>query len=201
MKIIALEGLDKSGKFTQVELLKQKLESDGYKVAKSEFHRYDTPTGQLIMKWLKKEWDVSQETIDLIMAADKQAQQDWFYELEDQEYDFLILDRYTLSQIAYGIAGGLDGRWLSRLHQYMKMPDLDIVIDIPAEISVSRKGKHNNGENDKYESDLVLLQKVRDYYRTVSAYYSAPIKKIVNGERTVKEIHNEIYYTVCEQLF
>ncbi|MFE4571372.1 dTMP kinase [Paenibacillus chitinolyticus] len=197
MKIISIGGLDKSGKHTQSKLLAERLHSEGYKVMQSEFHRYDTPTGKLIMKWLRKEWEASAETIELIMAADKQAQQDWFRELESEGYEYLILDRYMLCQVIYGLANGQDGRWIMELQKYMRKPDLDIVIDIPAEESMKRKGKH--GENDRYESDLGLLTRVRSYYKNVSKNYSAPAKVIVDGLRSIEEIHTDITKIVTEE--
>lgn len=193
MKIIAIEGIDKAGKATVCQLLTDRLNLIGYKAIKSEHHRYDTATGKLIMDWLTRKWDVSQKTIEMIMAADKQAQQDWFSQLDKEGYDYLILDRYTLSQAAYGVANGIQGSWIIELQRYMRKPDLDIVIDIPAEISMSRKGKHNNGQNDKYESDLEMLKRVRENYKSFSTYYSAPVKKIVDGTKSIEEIHNEIF--------
>jgi dTMP kinase len=164
MKIIAIEGLDKSGKHTMSEKLLEYLRNSGFKVEKSEFHRYDTPTGELIMKWLTGKWDVDQTTIELIMTADKQAQQKWFDELEAQGVDFLILDRYTGSQDVYSKANGVDPEWTASLQKHMRKPDVEIFIDIPAEVSMKRKGKHNNGENDRYESDFELLSNVRELF-------------------------------------
>jgi dTMP kinase len=185
MRIIAFEGLDKSGKFTQSEMLYKSLLELGLKVEKSEFHRYDTPTGELIMKWLKKEWDVDQHTIELIMAADKQAQQLWFDKLEAEGYDFLILDRYTGSQQVYAKANGVDPEWTAELQRYMIEPDVEIFIDIPAEESMKRKGKHNNGENDRYESDLEMLQRVRQIY-------TARENIKIDGTKEVAHIQAEI---------
>lgn len=199
MRIIAIEGLDKAGKHTQAKSLVRELTNKGYKVAQSEFHRYETPTGRLIMDWLTCQWDASQKTIELIMCADKQAQQDWFQELDKNNYDFLILDRYTLSQVAYGIANGIDGRWILDLQKYMRKPDIDIIIDIPAEMSMSRKGKHNNGDNDKYESDLEMLKRVRHNYLNISTHYSAPVKRIVDGTKQISDIGTSIYKVIEEE--
>lgn len=191
MKIIAIEGLDKSGKHTQTKLLAEYLKTLGYKVVQSEFHRYDTPTGQLIMKWLKKEWDVDQKTIELIMTADKQAQQQWFNQLEEEGVDFLILDRYTTSQQVYAEANGIDPNWTNELQKYMRKPDIEIFIDIPAEESMRRKGKH--GENDRYESDLKLLNKVRGLFISRKNYK-------IDGMRSVEEIYNDITWVVEQVL-
>jgi dTMP kinase len=187
MKIIVIEGLDKSGKHTQSNMLVDYLRSRGYKVEKSEFHRYDTPTGQLIKKWLYKEWDVDQTTIELVMAADKQAQQKWFKELEDQGIDFLILDRYTKSQFVYSLANDMPNDWVHQLQRFMRKPNMEIFIDIPAEESMKRKGKH--GENDRYESDLKLLNEVRALF----FWYS---DVTIDGIGHPEEIHKDIIKAV-----
>jgi dTMP kinase len=183
MKIIAIEGLDKSGKHTQTNMLVEHLRNQGFNVVQSEFHRYDTPTGELIMKWLRKEWNVSQTTIELIMAADKQAQQEWFDKLEKNNVDFLVLDRYTMSQFVYSLANDMEKSWVLQLQRFMRKPDLNIFIDIPGEESMKRKGKW--GENDRYESDLALLNEVRSLF----FWYS---KNIVDGMGTPEEVHKDI---------
>lgn len=186
MKIIAIEGLDKAGKHTQVKLLAEYLESLGYNVATSSFPRYDTPTGELIGKWMRKEWDVDQRTIEFILAADRQAQQTWFKQLESQEVDFLILDRYLFSQLAYGISSGSSYSWIHMMHRYMRKPDLEIVIDIRPIESLSRRGKHNNGKNDRYEEDIRLLEGAR------TIFTQAGPAIIINGMQTIDDVHFNI---------
>ena len=193
MKIIAIEGLDKSGKHTQTKRLRERLEQEGYKVAQSEFHRYDTPTGKLIQQWLYGEYQVSQQTIELIMAADKYAQVDWMKSLRDEGYDFLLLDRYYMSQLVYGKASGGNMGWIEEVIGDLPATAMDIFIDIPPEESMMRKGKH--GDNDKYESDKALLEKVRALYKEY-----IPRKWQVNGERPVETIAEDIYELVKERL-
>ncbi|GAA0347971.1 hypothetical protein GCM10008931_44080 [Oceanobacillus oncorhynchi subsp. oncorhynchi] len=185
MKIIAIEGLDKAGKASQAKLLFNYLTSLGYKVEKSEFHRYDTPTGELVAKWLKKEWEVDQKTIELIMTADKQAQQSWFEELQQSGADFLILDRYTGSQEVYAEANGMNLSWVKSLQRYMRPFYIEIFIDIPPDVSMSRKGKHNGGKNDRYEEDYNLLKKVRNLYLERKNI-------VVDGTLPIKSVHMEI---------
>jgi dTMP kinase len=119
------------------------------------------------------------------MTADKQAQQHWFDELENLGIDYLILDRYTGSQDVYSIANGISPVWTAMLQIYMRMPDFEIFIDIPPEESMSRKGKHNNGLNDRYESDLNLLTKVRDLYLDRDNI-------VINGMQSIENIHFDI---------
>ncbi|UNY39905.1 thymidylate kinase [Bacillus phage vB_BauM_KLEB27-3] len=202
MKIIAFEGLDKAGKAIQTKMLKEYLQSLGYKVEASEFHRYDTPTGELIQKWLTKEWDVDQLTIELIMAADKMAQQKWFDELKRNGVDYLILDRYTLSQRVYSLASSpdIDIDFINMLQSKLKQPDLILHIDIPADISMARKGKHNNGENDRYESDHKLLKKVRDLYNQFvdrNSYWAFT----VDGQESIEDVHEAVKHIIHNNKF
>jgi dTMP kinase len=199
MKIIAIEGLDKSGKHTQTKMLAAYLEATGYKVMQSEFHRYDTPTGQLIMDWLTGKWDVDQYTIELIMTADKQAQQKTFDELEKQGVDFLILDRYTSSQQVYSKANDVAWDWTIELQRYMRYPDFEIFIDIPAEESMVRKGKHNNGENDRYESDLEMLNRVRDLFLHLAKERPSLVR--VNGMQSVQDVYETVVELVDDYIF
>jgi len=178
----------------------RRLNIEGYASTKAEHHRYDTPTGDLIMKWLKKEWETDQKTIELIITSDKQNQQNCYSQLEIEGCQFLILDRYTLSQFAYGQSNGMDLEWLAALQRYIRKPDIDIVIDIPADVSMNRKGKHNDGVNDRYESDYEMLNRVRDNYILLDEKYSAPLKFIVDGQRTIEDIHEDIYHIVKDHL-
>lgn len=159
--IIAIEGIDKSGKHTLAKGLVETFEAKGYTVEHSEFHRYDTPTGELIARYLKKEIELSDDAIELIMAADKINQLDY---IRNCESDILILDRYLLSQYAYAEAKnrlGMTTATAYKLHKVLEdMPkaDVTIILTLDPKVSMARKGKH--GDNDRYESDIRLLQAV-----------------------------------------
>lgn len=199
MKIIAFEGMDKSGKHTASDYLYDYLKEKGYNVVKSEFHRYDTPTGKLIQDYLYGKYDVSNETIQLIMSADKQAQQEWFKELEDDGVEFLILDRYTLSQKVYSnyfikknYQNPLKKTYYKNLYSEIikgfRRPDLTIYLDNSSEVSMQRKGQW--GENDKYESDKELLDFVRTEYLKLVVLNDNYL--ILNSEQPIKKVLSDL---------
>jgi len=190
MKIIAFEGLDKSGKNTSANHLVNYLKDKGSKVVIMDFHQYESPTGKLIMQYLQGTYDVSKETIELIMAADKQAKQDYFNQLNKEGIDYLILDRYTGSQLVYSKSLGNDEEWIKSLISKMISPDLEIILDVPPEVSMARKGKHNNGENDKYESDFKLLTMVRENY--LKYVEESDNRYVVNGNRPKSEVVEDV---------
>jgi dTMP kinase len=189
MKIISVEGLDKSGKKTQSELLAEFLRAKRFRVAESQSPNYDTPTGELIRKWLAKEYNVDQKTIEFVFTANMQEQQEQFKQLEEEyQYDFLIMDRYTGSQRAYATATGSDIEFVEMLQKDMRQPDIMIFIDITPEESLKRKGKHNNGVNDRYEEDIELLHDVRSRYLV----YNTVPKILINGMQSIEGIHKDI---------
>lgn len=186
MKVIAFEGLDKSGKKTQSDLLVAFLRSLGYKVHKTEFHRYDTPTGKLVRQYLYGEYKVDDLTIELIMSADKHAQQTHFKELKQNGVDFLVIDRYIGSQLCYARAKGVDSQFSYQLQKFLIKPDLEIMYDILPETSISRRGEH--GENDRYERSIELLTSVRKEY--LNYFNESDTRHVIHScdELTVDEI-------------
>lgn len=181
---------DKSGKHSQSELLAKELRERGFDVVKSEFHRYDTPTGKLIRSFLHGEYASNQLAIECLMAADKYAQLDWFNKLA-KEIDVLILDRYVLSQIVYGVANGTDVDFILGLLKQLPEPCFHFYLDVTPEESMKRKGKH--GDNDKYEGDFKLLTKVRGHYLSLMEMEQEDDRALIlDGTRGMKDLHIEI---------
>ena len=183
------KDFDKSGKATQAKLLYERMKHAGFICEKSEFHRYDTPTGDLIRKFLYSEYDADQYTIELIMTADKQSQQNWFAKLNKQRVEFLILDRYTSSQIVYSLANGIKIEWTRSLQKHLIKPSLEIFIDIPVDVSMNRKGK--NITDDKYETNKELLTNVRENYKRI--FHNRSNGFTVDGMQSVEEVHESIW--------
>lgn len=187
MKIIALEGLDKSGKHSASNTIIDFLEKQGFSVRKAEFHNYDSPTGKLIMDYLKGDYHADDLTIELLMAADKQAMQDTFTRYEEEGIDFLILDRYLVSQYAYAKAKGVNELHLQSICNSIRRPTHNILLDVTAEESMSRKGKHNDGENDLYESNHSLLKSVRYAYQSM-----IPKEFTVDAMQPIENVHTDL---------
>lgn len=183
MKIIAFEGLDKAGKATLSRKLADYLETKGYTVGHMDFHRYSTGTGQLIRKFLYGEYNVPQEAIELIMAADKIAATTDFNLLKEEGYDYLILDRYKWSQYVYSRAQDYPEEWANMLQGMIPDADHTVYVDVSPETSMKRQGKH--GINDRYESDHDLLSRVRAHYLDLVAVHTAIL---LDGEDDIEQV-------------
>jgi dTMP kinase len=190
MKLIVIEGVDGSGKSTQLGLLKDHFLQKGYEYEYLHFPRTEAPYfGELIARFLRGEFGALKEVdpwlVAMLYAGDrKDASQQIKKWLELGR--IVLLDRYTYSNIAYQCAK-LDTpekqknlmRWILNLefsHFGIPRPDINIFLDVPfrfteKKLSSSRSGKDRkylNGTTDIHEESLSFQKKVREIYLKVA---------------------------------
>lgn len=163
MKIIVFEGIDASGKETQVNMLKRFLEGRGFNVKTEAFPRYNTPVGELIGRVLRGELEMGSMAFHTLYEVDRLDFQSKIINYKDQGIDYLILDRYYLSNIAYMIANNLPFEWLSSLYQGLIHPDLTFVLDIDVDTSYDRRWERK----DLFEKNYCFLMNVSNAYRKI----------------------------------
>lgn len=142
---IALEGIDGSGKTTQCPLLCKWLEERGIPALQCA-DPGSTLVGDQIRSLLlehRGEMDVICEAL-LFMASKAELVAEVIRPALDRN-QAVITDRYLLSTVAYqGYAGGIDIEELWRLGYFATgglEPDVNIVLDIPVHLALSRRGK------------------------------------------------------------
>jgi dTMP kinase len=158
--LIALEGLDQSGKETQARMLAASLRSQGRLVETLSFPDYQTSIGREIGEALGGRRDYGPDVMQLLYIANRFERKPRILEWQAAGA-VVICDRYLASSIAYGESQGLDAAWLADAQRYLPQPDLTFVLDIAPEISAARKQTNR----DRYERDMPLLTRVRDSYR------------------------------------
>ena len=157
--LVAVEGLDQSGKATQAQHLRDRLRASGYKSRVVSFPDYGTFLGEEIARSLQGERDYGPETMQLLYVAnrfERKADIDRWHAAGL----IVLFDRYIASGVAYGEAQGLDPEWLTALQVSLPQPELTILLDIAPETAVARK----TVGRDRYERDLALLTRVRESY-------------------------------------
>ena len=157
--LIAFEGLDQSGKQTQAELLRDRLAIAGRNVRLLSFPDYQTVIGAEIRSALRGERDYAPDVMQLLYVANRHEFKSEIVDAKDAGA-ILLCDRYLASSVAYGEAQGLDAAWLVEIQRFLPQPDVTVLLDIPPEVSASRK----TANRDRYEQDLTLLARVRDSY-------------------------------------
>ena len=190
--LIAIEGLDQSGKETQARHLRARIEADGRKVHGLSFPDYDTPIGREIRKALDGEREFGAEIMQLLNVANR-------FEFKPRLDLWLasgavvVCDRYRASSVAYGEALGLDAVWLAELQKYLPPPALTIFLDIAPETAVQRKAV----DRDRYERDLAMQGRVRESYRRQASEQNWIV---LDGERDKAAIAADVFSAVATRL-
>ncbi len=192
---IAFEGIDGSGKSTQVRLLKEKLEQAGQKVHVT-CEPTGSPMGKIIRDIFNHKMETDHRTIAALFVADRLHhilnKTDGMLKMLAEGYT-VITDRYYLSSYAYQSAH-VDLDWVMQansLSAKLLKPDLNIYIDITPEQSIERL-KKGRETIELYET-LDNLKKVHDKYFEVMAILKGKEKVFVtNGNRTPDIISQEI---------
>ncbi len=192
MKLIVIEGLDGAGKSTQISLLKQWFAERNMQCRYIHFPRTDTPYfGELIARFLRGEFGdinhVDPYMVAMIFAGDRKDAAPMIETWLSEKY-FVVLDRYTYSNIAYQSAKmhsepeALKLReWILRLefeHFNIPKPDINIFIDVPFRFTEEKLKNKRQGDDRKYlmgnrdihESSLEFQMKVRDVYTGMAAH-------------------------------
>jgi dTMP kinase len=182
---IVFEGIDGAGKSTQIQMLKEWLEANGFRV-ETVVEPTDSEVGRLIRRILQRpdaQSDRVQKTLGLLFAADRMLIMD---KLED-ESKIIISDRSFISSLAY--QGNPD--WIGVLNKYVKKPDLLILLDLDVKTSVARTSGEDTFENEQFLAD------VRENYLKFAKDYTSEIIDATNG---VNKVSSDIKKAVAPYL-
>ncbi|MEZ6067889.1 MAG: thymidylate kinase [Planctomycetaceae bacterium] len=185
--LIAIEGIDGSGKGTQTARLAETLRREGRSVATLGFPRYaETFFGARIGEFLNGRFgslaEVDPFLVSLLFAGDRFESKQRLLDAI-AEHDVVLLDRYVASNIAHqSCKAAVESRgelreWIERIeYDIYGLPRADrvILLDIPAEVSrelVARKAPRDYTDQmaDLQEADSVYQASVREVYRALAA--------------------------------
>lgn len=165
-RFIVFEGIDGSGKSTQIQNVSRVLTEQGMNVY-TTFEPTDGPVGKLIRQMLSGNIKVDQRTIASLFAADRTDhlthEINGMKEKVDQG-EIVLCDRYYFSSYAYH-SGHVDLEWViqvNALNARMLRPDLTIFIDVDPSVCFERI-QQSRSDLEMYEK-IDIMTKVRQNY-------------------------------------
>ncbi|KAJ6784416.1 hypothetical protein PWT90_10486 [Aphanocladium album] len=139
---IVLEGLDRSGKTTQVKLLEQKFIDQGKPVKLMRFPDRTTQIGQMIDSYLKSAVRMDDHAIHLLFSANRWEAADDIHALLEAGTT-IVCDRYSHSGMVYSAAKGnpsLGLAWARAPDVGLPRPDRVVFLDLDEETARARGG-------------------------------------------------------------
>lgn len=202
-KFIVFEGIDGSGKSTQMKLLAKKLEDRGIKTRLTLEPTYGL-VGETLHDILSGKIKADPKVIAALFVADRldhlTNQEDGVLKNLDAG-ETVICDRYYFSSYAYQ-STEVPSEWVveaNKLCAETLRPDVTLFIDISPQVAMERI-LSNRDSVEIYETEEKLT-KVRDaYFAAFEKMKDSENVKVVNGERTVEEIADEIAKFVLENI-
>ena len=174
-----MEGIDGSGKSTQLDLLRKWLVNQGYLVIFSEWN--SSPIVKSITRRGKREQLLSPMSFSLIHAADL-ASRTYSQILPALRAGAIVLaDRYIYTAYVRDVVRGVDRGWLRRLYAFAVPPTVSFYFDVPLEEAM-RRISGGRPELKYYEAglDLELSSDAFDSFRIFQGLIREEYECVVN---------------------
>ncbi|MCE7734588.1 MAG: dTMP kinase [Candidatus Heimdallarchaeota archaeon] len=158
---ISLEGIDGSGKSTQLNLLKEELNKRGYEVVTTS-EPTTTKLGKILRDYLSNPESVPYADA-LVFAADRVEHYHEFIKPRLDSGKIVITDRYTASSIVYQGSQGVPKDWIQEINKMSLKPDLSFYIDISVEVALERLADSQRDTLEKFENRDYLVKIMKNY--------------------------------------
>ena len=172
--LVCVEGIDGSGKSTQLALLRDWLKDIGKDVIYTEWN-----SSELISqttKLAKKKNMLSPRTFSLLHAVDFADRLKQVIAPALKAGFIVLADRYAYTAFARDVARGVDPNWVRGVYNFAIKPDLAVYFDIDPKTSLERicsnrapkfyeAGMDLKISNDPYESYVIFQSRVIEEYK------------------------------------
>ena len=204
-RFIVLEGIDGAGTTTQCGLLAKRLRKDGVSVRTTR-EPSDGPVGTTIRQILAGRivgaggrapgW----ATMALLFAADRMDHVEAEIEPFVAQGGVIISDRYDASSLAYqSVSSGKGGEstveWIRTLNKQARRPDITIVLDVPAEVAVTRREARGDAAQLYEQNELQRALCV--FYKDLQRHIPNDRVVVVDGSGTIEATAEKVY-TTCQ---
>ncbi len=177
-KLFIVEGIDGSGKSTQLMLLHQWLQAEGYGTVFSEWN--SSPLVRDTTKRGKKKKMLTPSTFCLIHATDFADRVEHNIIPLLKAGAVVLCDRYIYTAFARDVVRGMDPKWVRELYGYAVKPTVPFYFRVPLEVAMKRLLDGRNGFKF-YEAgmDLELSEDPEESFRVFQSRIIEEYEKMV----------------------
>ena len=187
---VVFEGIDGTGKSTQLRLLAQHMREKGFAVVPTR-EPTDGPFGKKIRELFVNRETVSREQELELFIADRREHVQKVIAPALAEGRVVVCDRYYLSTVAYQGANNMDIESILKKNSDFPVPDLAVILKIDPAESIYRITNHRNENPNSFEKEE-NLRKVAAIFDTMRF----PYIKTINGADSIEHIHQQVVKAV-----
>lgn len=162
-KFVVLEGIDGSGKDTQLALLKKNLKEQGMKAAYFSYPDYTSSLGKPIKDFLASKLKLEADSQFFLFLADITKDSKKIRDLLNKN-DFVVSKRYVFSSIAYQCGQGLPYDRAKLIVEMSDLPKPDLTILLHGQVKEALGRKKTASRSDLFEKNPELMEKVSKIY-------------------------------------
>lgn len=205
--LIIVEGIDGSGKSTQIHLLHKWLLSEGYGVFFSEWN--SSPLVKGTTRLGKRTKVLTPTTFSLIHATDFADRTEHQIHPALKAGAIVLADRYVYTAFARDVARGVPRSWVRNLYDFSVKPDLAFYFRVPLEVSLDRiltgraqlkyyeAGMDIGLSRDKEESFKLFQGRIMREYDSMVEEYGL---QVIDGTKSIEEQQQQVRTIVAEML-
>jgi len=178
-KLFIVEGIDGSGKSTQILLLKKWLEAEGYSVFFTEWN-----SSELVKETTreaKKKNLLTPTTFSLLHATDFADRLNYQIIPPLKAGMIVLADRYAYTAFARDVVRGVSPDWVKNLYSFAVKPDISFYFDVPIEVACDRiLAGRSQIKFHEAGMDLGLSADSKESFKIFQAKILAEYKKMID---------------------
>src|SRR5881275_2822392 len=198
-KLIVVEGIDGSGKSTQISLLSHWLRSQGLAVSFSEWN--SSPLVKQTTRRGKKKEMFTPTTFSLLHATDFADRMESYIVPLLKAGAIVCADRYAYTAFARDVVRGVDRSWVRNLYRFAIKPSLAFYFKVPLDVALGRiLGGRDALKYYEAGMDLGLSRNIEESFRIfqgrILAEYEAKAEEmgfhIIDATRSIERQQREM---------
>jgi dTMP kinase len=206
-KLFIVEGIDGSGKSTQLSLLQQWLRREGYMVFFSEWN--SSPLVKETTRRGKRKQMLTPTTFSLIHATDFADRIERHIIPPLKAGAIVLADRYIYTAFARDVARGVSPRWVRDLYRVAVKPNIAFYFRVPLDVSLKRiLGARASLKYYEAGMDLELSGDIEDSFRIfqgkIMEQYEGMVEefglRVIDATRSIEQQQSRVRKIIERQL-